>query len=70
MPFLSFAFAGGERGVGVRREMKKKRNVCVDMTHTLGKPQIGSTLSCLGGKCVVVRSLSDVKKTQFYREYR
>jgi len=25
MPFLSFAFAGGERGVGVRREMKKKK---------------------------------------------
>ena len=54
--------------MGVRGEMKKKRNVCVDMTHTLGKAQNGSTFSCFGGKGVVVRSLSDVKITHIIGE--
>ena len=56
--------------MGVRGERwKKKGNVCVDMTHTLGKAQNGSTFSCFGGKGVVVRSLSDVKITRIIREY-
>jgi len=48
--------------------MKKKRNVCVDMIHILGKAQNGSTFSCFGGKGVVVHSLSDVKITHIIGE--
>ena len=49
--------------------MEKKGNVCIDMTHRLGKAQNGLIFSCFGGKGVVVHSLSDIKITHIVREY-